>query len=704
MQSIYLKYLDYTSRKPWFLALVVIAILLLSFPVLQTNVNNNMEEWFPSDSPQLIAKNQFIKDFGNDELIFVLLTFPENFPDSTKRASLEKLADEFGKINGLDQVLYRNQLQINGLPGLGGRIRRLEKLFFEAKNPNTEMVYLRPVLKEEFDKYRPVLLDSVNASFRVLDEKIKVNLTGSGVVFTRIEELTNRDSGLLFGLCFALIFLILGFRLRKVKKMGISLGLFFLLFIPAFSLFGWLGISVSLITMVVPLLLIINFFAYLLHLNHRGQADKKEYVLTKLAPIIYSALTTMIGFGSLMLSKIQVIQHFGLLTFGGIMIGLLVLLLAGIPILLIISSPESPKSQESQLFDNYLNSLNTTRSWGLVLFALTIIGMGIFWGQKIDVDTNSVNFLPPQDSLRLSTNYIQSEFGAFNTVDFLVAKSDSSPISNKDFRKLSEIEKRVGELPQVNGVIGFNAWRSILRMAANTDPTLASSIEETYLTHDKRRSRLSMRIPLGSVQSMKADLEIIEGIIQEELVGSRLEMKAVGYLPIYIEHVDLIVDGMTKSLAWAILLIAFSMILMVGDIKLGLVALIPNTFPVFGLAIFMHLAQIPLDIATSIIGSVVIGLVVDDTLHIIWNFKKERKKGQPMMLSKVFQNILYPSTSTSIMFATGFLVLIASGIGSLKVFGQLVSLAIVLGWAGDFIIFPAFLYLLGKGKNQDSKG
>lgn len=700
MASLYLKYLHFSIHRPWFMALIGGLILALSFPVLTTKVNNNMEEWFPANSPQLVAKRQFIQDFGNDELIFVLLTFPEHSSERERIHALDTLSHEFDKIGGIDQVLNRNQLSISGIPGISGQLKRLERLFFDTENPNVEMIYIRPRMLENFDLYRPKLLDSVNNSLPVLDSNIRVDITGSGVVFSRIEELTNRDSGLLFSLCFLLIFGMLAIRLRNWRKMGISVGLFLLLFVPAFSLFSWLGISVSLITMVVPLLLIINFFAYILHLHNRPSADLAIFIQKKLSPIVYSAITTMIGFGSLMLSHIQVIFHFGLLTLGGVCIGLVVLLLVGIPILLASTKADLQRMAETNWLDSFLNGLNTRKSMIFVSATLLFMAIGGWTSQFIEVDTNSINFLPPSDSIRKSTDYIQQQFGSFNTIDFLIYKNDSSRLENEDFRQLRQVEKRVGELDFVNGVVSFNQWRSILRMANMADTNLSSSIQETYLTEDEKHSRLSLRIPLGSVQSMKADLRLIEAEISEVLKDSQLSMKAVGYLPIYIEHIDLIVSGMVQSLGLAIFFIGLAMIVMVGDIRLGLIALIPNTFPIFGVAVFMNMTGTPLDIATSIIGSVVIGLVVDDTLHIIWNFKREQAKGQNMDLKKVFEDILHPSTTTSLMFATGFMVLLASGIGSLNVFGKLVSAAILLGWIGDFIIFPAFLSLM-KRKDSD---
>jgi len=207
---------------------------------------------------------------------------------------------------------------------------------------------------------------------------------------------------------------------------------------------------------------------------------------------------------------------------------------------------------------------------------------------------------------------------------------------------------------------------------------------------------------MGSVNSMKNYLYAITAKIDELNERSDLEIKAVGYLPVYIEQTDLIVFGMLKSLALAVIFITISMILMVGSIKLGLLAIIPNTFPLAGICLFMLGFGIPFDLATSVIACVVVGLVVDDTLHIIWAYKNNLTKldNQSINLSSAISNLIGPSTTTSIIFTLGFSVLIVSNLQSLHNFGLLTALAITLGWVGDFILFPAILQSLTKKKSM----
>jgi len=706
----YLKYLRYIQKKPMLLLAFTLLVLLFGKPVFDIKVNNVMEDWFPENSSKLVDKKEFIEYFGNDELIYLMLSFPDTASQNFKRLTLKNLSDSINTIVGIEQIFMRNHLRsartILG-PGIKSYLKKLETNFFSANEPNIEMIYLKPKLLENFDTYRPLLLDSLYKVCNSLPSNIRKDISGSGVIFNEIIRLSNQESALLLAICFFVIFLVLAWRLKSIKRLGLALGLFLLLFWPSYSLFGWFDLPINVITMVVPILLMINFFAYILHLMNKTFPKQEEYIKTKLPPIIFSALTTVIGFGSLMLSDIRIIKHFGLLTSTGILLGMLVLLLVGVPITLKAlerSKPEGFKNKtliKSSLLQFY-KQMTTSKSRWITLLTLCIMASGFFFFNNIKVDTNSLHYLPEDNNIRQSVKYIEKQFGSFSTVDFLVSKKENKPLDRKDFQLIKKISDSILELPFVSGVVSYVDWRPVLGRISAFDTLTYKTIASNYITKDKSNTRISMRIPMGSVNSMKKHLSAISAKINDLKEGADLEIKAVGYLPVYIEQTDLIVFGMLKSLALAVIFITISMILMVGSIKLGLLAIIPNTFPLAGICLFMLGFGIPFDLATSVIACVVVGLVVDDTLHIIWAYKNNLTKldNQSINLSSAISNLIGPSTTTSIIFTLGFSVLIVSNLQSLHNFGLLTALAITLGWVGDFILFPAILQSLTKKKSM----
>ncbi len=707
--DLYLKYIRFIQGKPFLLAMGIAFTLLAGLPALDIQVNNNLEDWFPENSQLLIDKKQFIKDFGNDEMMFLLLTFPDSASEKFRKTTLSELVDSLSKIHGLEQVFMRYQLRTDkpvfGM-GIKSRLKKLEDLFFPVLDPNCEMVYMQTRLVENFDAYRPALIDSVNYAIAQLPSSIRTDLTGPGVIFNEIDRLSNEETAFLFVICFAVILLILAWRLKKLRSLGVALLLFFLLFWPAWSMFGWLALSVNMISMIVPILLVINFFAYILHFLNKTIPGQDEYIKAKLLPIVFSGITTIIGFGSLMLSDMKVIYEFGLLTFSGILVGLVVFVLVGIPLALKLNgSVEThlpPPAKEHGNFSIYklLETITPKRATFISLSAMAILLGGILVFKQIKIDTNTLHFLPPNNSIRTASDYIETHFGAFNTIDFLISKKENNQLNKKDLKVIKTISDSLQQLTFVSGTATYGDWKPLLPWISSEDKTTAKRIASGYITDDKKTTRMSLRIPMGSANEMQAHLDKIYAVADKVLKGKPLKFRAVGYLPIYLEQIELVVSGMLKSLAIALFFITLCMILMVKNIKLGLLALIPNTFPLGGIALFMVCSDMPLNIATSVIASVIIGLVVDDTLHIIWAYKNETKKGSDasLSLSKMLYPILKPSTTTSLIFTLGFMVLALSEMQTVHDFGVLVSLAIVLGWIGDFIVFPAVLKVLGDKK------
>ena len=707
--NLYLKYLHFILKNNWLLAIGIILVLVAGLPGLHPQVANNLEDWYPENSSKLVDKKQFVKDFGNDEMMYLLLTFQDTATEAFRKNTVTKLADSLSGIYGLEQVLIRYQLQTEKpmlFMGIKQRLKKLEHLFFPILDPNCEMLYMKTRLTDNFDTSRPALIDSVKTIIAQIPISIRADLSGSGVIFNEMNQLRNEETSLLFVVCFVVVLTILAWRLKNIKRLGFALLLFLLLFWPAWSLFGWLNLSMNMITMIVPILLIINFFAYILHLMEKSTPDLDEHVKAKLPPIVFSGITTMIGFGSLMMSDMKVIYQFGLLTFSGVLVGLLVLVVVGVPMVIRMRMSESlpnlqplDVSTESKLKKfsllTMLDTLSPKKASYISLAALFIFLGGLFVFYLIKIDTNSLHYLPADNPVRIASGYIEAHFGTYNTVDYIISNNDQESLNMEDLKVIKTISDSLEQLDFVSGAVTYGLWKPLLTWIASEDKVIAQQISSNYFTKDKKTTRMSLRIPMGSVNEMRNYMQTIDGEIHQINKGQALSIRAVGYLPIYLEQIDQVVSGMLKSLSLALIFITLCMILMVGNLKLGLLALIPNTFPLGGVALFMFFNDMPLDIGVSLIASIIIGLVVDDTLHIIWAYKSEMNKGHQLSFSfsKMFRPILKPSTTTSIIFTSGFLVLAMSELRSVHDFGVLISLAIVLGWIGDFIVFPAVLRL-----------
>ena len=356
----------------------------------------------------------------------------------------------------------------------------------------------------------------------------------------------------------------------------------------------------------------------------------------------------------------------------------------------------------NRFLEKYFQKISKPISYAaLIITAITIVS-GVIIFPKINTDTNMINFMKRENSVRKTIEYIEKHFGAANVIDFMITKKNNQQIDNDDIKKIAQVSDQLSTLPFVKNVIGYDIWKPLVNRMSATEPVLAKQLTRGFLSEDKNRSRLTINIPSGSVKEMEKMLTEIQLNINSQLKNSDLEIIPVGFLPLYVEQMDTIVDGMLYGLGIAVILILIVMIVLVRDIKLGLITILITIFPLCGLALIMKLMNIPFDVGTSIISSVAIGMIADDALHIIWNYKRRLKKNiyEDDSINALFANsvrkIIYPCTITSIMFSIGFTVLIFSNMIIIVNFGLLSAATIILAWISDFLIFPALLRLFYK--------
>jgi len=700
----YLRYVNFAAKRPWWLILLTALVIVAGLPTLNIKVANHAEDWYTENSRQLPDKKEFEKYFGNDEVMVLFLTFPKDSSDDYKLDQLYAISENINKIKGFDGTFSR--LNTSSLYGLMSDqyVNKLERLYFNASNPSGEAIFLKLKSNTAPDKIRPLLIDSLQRLvYPHIASSIKKDLTGAGVIFTEINRLSTQDSTALFVSCYLLIFFLLWWRLRKVKYLLLCSALAMLAMWPAMSLFDWLNVPINMMTLIVPLLFVINFYSFAMHLVTKQSVETTEYINKKIPPIFTSALSNIIGFGSLMLSDIKVIYQFGLLTSVGIIAGLIILFLIGTP--LIVRSIAINKNIEkidwmNKLLDSYYKILSKKLAYLTVSIMLIWMLVSYIIFPNIKIDTDSLNFIKADNSARISKEYIEKNYGAVNTIDFLIDKTNGKIFTNEDWKSITTIRKQLLTLPFIESAISYDVWRPLVNEMGNSKE--AEKISRSFLSKDKMHARITLRIPAGSVKEMERMINEAQLKINQNIGSAPISARAVGYLSAYIEQMNVVVDEMIESLIIALILILVLMALFVRDVKLALLATFATIFPLTAVVLLMHWLDIPFDIATSVIFSVVVGMVADDILHIIWNFKNNLPYRKEISTNILFADsiraIVHPCTATTIMFAIGFAVLLSSDIVFIIDFGILSTSAIIFAWISDFIFFPALLQIFYKKK------
>ena len=707
----YVKYIYSVSSKPAILYALIGLLLVLSYPIVNMHTDSDGSGWLPKDSKKLIIKNLYQEKFGSDEIVIVYLTFPDTVSEAGHLKVLKQITDSITKnIHGFESVF--SAYNIDRLKRVTGTkyAMQMKKNYFNANDKYGEIIFLKQKLTKDLIDDRAFLIDSLRNTLRgILPEGVKTDISGTGIVFDEINRLSTTDSIKLFSICFILIILLLWWQVKKLSYMLISLGLVFLTMIPSLSLFGWLNVPFNMITMTVPLLFAINFSSYAIHFITRQTSNINKYVTNKIPPVFTSALASIIGFGSLSISNIKIISQFGVLTSLGILVGLLILLAVGIPLtvkLVGVNKAVLNSSKLTTFLTNYYKKLNHSKSVALFILVISIILSAIFVFPKIRVDTNMLHFMKPNNKVRRSVEYIQNRYGTANMIELMAVKTDTTVLSNNDLKAIHKLAQKLEDMPGISNVVDYRLWYPVIARLSFNNPPLSKKLSKAFLTDDRKYSKLTLTIPTGSVNEMNNILTAIKQTIKKEIGSTKMAVYPAGYLPLYIEQMDTIVKGMLSGLALAVVLILVVMVVLVKNIKLGLITILVTTFPLFSIVLIMYFLSIPIDVGTSIIFSVLIGMIADDALHIIWNYRQnltltgDKKLPTNEIFSRSVKKIVYPCIVTSIMFSVGFSVLGFSNMSIIENFGLLATATIILAWVSDFLFFPALLNIFYWSNNK----
>ena len=163
-------------------------------------------------------------------------------------------------------------------------------------------------------------------------------------------------------------------------------------------------------------------------------------------------------------------------------------------------------------------------------------------------------------------------------------------------------------------------------------------------------------------------------------------------------------NSMAKSYMIAFLVVSLMMIALIGDLKIGLLSIFPNLLPIFLAMGCVRLAQLPVDFNILMIGSIAMGLVVDDTLHFMYNFRKYYQ-----ITGDAYQGIQQTMLGTgramlitSLILSVGFFTGITGTLTFLATFGIFSGLTIMLALLADFLLAPALLMLVTKDRRIDT--
>ncbi|WP_372681940.1 MMPL family transporter, partial [Desulfosarcina sp.] len=719
------------------LALAVIAALTLLFAAFipRLSFKTSIHDLIIEDLPENVHYESFKAIFGSEEIIRVVVECKDVFDP----LNFQKIAglEEAGKtINGVQRVIglagIKSAVDLSGNWPMDKFVAfvsgvDLFKHNLIADDHTTTSITL--VLDKDADQ--DAVIGAIQQLIDETDKDIRLYQIGMPLVSQALAQFTRNDFLRLPPITFLLIAIVLLLLFRNVRHAIIPLSCVTLCLIWTFGLISILQVPLSILTMIVPVFLIAVGTAYCLHIlaEYRAAATSSHTPVEATAitfskttlPTLLAILTTLLGLGSLFVNRISAIREFALFACIG-MIAFLILVMTYLPGVLALlpwkESARSEKKEGSLYLDRFMGwiidlNLNHQRLTLMVIGGMTLFaGFGLL---RLRVETNPIGYF--KDDTQVVRNFhdiYQDLSGSFPVNVVMTSPSEDFFENAQNIAGIERLQQFLDTLPGVDKTISFADYLKLVNYASNRfEPAyykLPTESWEVRMLMNTYKSMLGMDLfnafmgpslsqanilLLTHISSSRDFLDLRQMILRHvgEAFDRDLTWDVTGFGIVISASSHHLVSGQIKSFLMTMAVIFIIMFALFLSFKVGLIAIVPNLFPIvinFGL---MGWFGIELSMATSLIASIAIGLAVDDTIHYLVRFNREFHKDldDKRALKATIAHIGRPIIFTTLTISAGFFILAFSGFKPTAIFGTMMVITMLSALVGDLILLPILI-------------
>jgi uncharacterized protein len=486
------------------------------------------------------------------------------------------------------------------------------------------------------------------------------------------------------------------------------------------------GSPFNLVSNIIPPLVMTLGFAtaihvvadYYEHLHHEPARSRDEnrravaHVVEETGlTVAVNGITTMLGFGALMTSSVTAIREFGIWSSLGVA-AVTLLSLTALPAALVLLGPPAklPRAPGGETWvDRIAERLalfDVRNRRGILLASGLVLICSVFGIARLSISTGLVEQFFEDSPIRTTFETVSERYGGLNTL-FVVVSSDEDGAFAKpeNLQELSALQDWLNAQPEIGHATSLVDPLILLNRALSEDPQAGlperegqarqlllfagDELRQGFVDAKERTVNVVARTSLTESAQVRGLLERIRARLAQ--LPRRLEGRVTGDAVLLNETVDDIARGQLRSLASALLTIYLALAAILTSFRIGLVALLPNLLPLTMYYGVLGLLGVPLNLSTSLIGAITLGIAVDDTVHYFARFSQEaRRLGDERAATvSTLRLLIRPATFTSIAICLGFLVLTTSELRYQFQFGLLSAFTLAIAWLLDVTLSPA---------------
>lgn len=545
----------------------------------------------------------------------------------------------------------------------------------------------------------------------------------------------------LFGLFLMTLVFIVYRSWRALAAIILTLGVVVAIAVGLADLFGW---SHTVISTLVPLTVMVTTTATLVYIHSRylepdDSGDLLEHharaLTNKFLPCTASMFATAVGFGALAVSEIRPVREMGLWTASGLIVAWLGCFTLFPALQSLLRAPlRSERATAGRWFPRFVDWLvpaSRRYRWPLVAGALALMlcGAGALFGvpgvlTPLSLQTDVLTYVNPAERVAQDTRRFQ-ETNGLDVVELWVRTSPGHALDPELLHGLAQFTSRLEADPRITAVDGPTSalrWERYVQsgsdqlpMAPAGWPKLATDLEQILLTEPAARAYVditdlaSVRISIrgradlfGRTGAMRRFVERTWAVAQAAEPALRAaHAQAVGKGVLGTEITERLLPTLTQSFAITASVIFLAFLIVFRNPSARLMTMLPSLFAILATFLVMRLGGIPLNIATILIGSTVLGATENDQIHFFYHFQEGLASGSTAQALRHAMLVAgRPILFATLINTSGFLALVLSDLPPMRQFGIVSACAFVLALLADFSALPGALWILSRSERQ----
>lgn len=718
----------------------------------------------PDSHPENILYKNFTDTFGEEGNVIVIALQDSLFFTPEKRNAWRSLNDSIQKFSEIDLVLSTDNLQelikdqknekfiLQQVPlaqatDSAALLKFREKLFLELPfynnlifdsetNTIRSVIYMDPEIVNTakrkdfiFEKFIPLI-----ASF---EKTTSSDVHVSGMPYIRTLNAQNivdeiglfvLGATLITSLIFFLFFR--SFRATFISLFVVAIGVMW-----AFGILGWLGYEITVLTALIPPLIIVIGVPNCIFLinkyqqeiaKHKNQAKSLQRVIIKVGnATLMTNLTTASGFATFILTNSKILKEFGVVASINI-IAIFALSLLIIPIsysLMPIPKKKHLKHLKNKSIDFFVSWMeNKVRKKRVNVYIVSLIGLivGITGIYQIKISGSLIEDMPKSADFFQDIRFFDQSFNGIVPVEIWIdSKRENGIVKPATLQRMNRLQQTIEEIPELAPPLSVvNAVKFAKQAYYNGNPNyyaLPTSQENSFIYPYLNNAKGTNQLITGYVDStgqygrittymkdietermerIETDLrEAMTKIFPEQRYGAEMTGKAL----LFLKGTKYLINNLILSLSLAILLIALFMAFLFRSFKMIIISLIPNLLPLIITAGVMGFTGIPLKPSTILVFSIAFGISVDDTIHFLAKYRQELISNGWKINKAVFAALRETGISmfyTSIVLFFGFSVFLSSNFGGTQALGGLVAVTLLMAMLANLVLLPSLLISL----------